>query len=124
MTAGKCHLVDGKVVGTIEGLHYMEDIWKAMTSEQKAQVMSFCKDKNARHSVKVMSTAGSGPAPMDISDQLATLPHAVQSLDSNREGKCWSLSHHTSPHRSGSRSPERSSSCSCGSRAHEGCCRS
>jgi hypothetical protein len=59
-TAGKCRLVDGKVVGTIEGLHYSEDIWKAMTSEQKAQVLLLCKEKSARHSVKAMSTAGSG----------------------------------------------------------------
>ena len=36
MKAVKCRLVDRKVVGTIKGLHYMEDIWKAMTSEQKA----------------------------------------------------------------------------------------
>jgi hypothetical protein len=34
MTAETCHLVDGIVVGTIKGLHYTEDIWKAMTSEQ------------------------------------------------------------------------------------------
>jgi hypothetical protein len=87
MTAGKCHLVDGKVVGTIEGLHYSEDIWKAMASEQKMQVLSLHKEKSAKHSVKAMSTAGSGSAPMDSSDQLATLTRVVQSLNSNWEGK-------------------------------------
>ena len=88
-TAGKCRLVNRKVVGTItiEGLHYSEDIWKAMTSEQKAQVLSLCKEKSARHSVKARSTAGSGTAPTDVSDQLAMLTRAVQSLDSNREGE-------------------------------------
>jgi hypothetical protein len=39
MTAGKCGLVEGKVAGTIEGLHYTKDIWKAITSKQKAQVL-------------------------------------------------------------------------------------
>jgi hypothetical protein len=109
-TVGKCHLVDGKVVGTIEGLHYSKDIWKAMTSEQKVQVLSLCKEKSTKHSVRATSTAGSGSPPMDVSDQLATLTRAVQSLDSNLEGEHWSSPCHTSPHRRGSRSPERSSS--------------
>jgi len=96
-TAGKCCLVDRKVVGTIEGLHYMKDLWKAMTTEQKVQVLSLCKGKSAWRSVKVTSTAGSGPVPMDYSDLLATLMRVVQSLDSNREAERRSSSHHTSP---------------------------
>ena len=87
MTAGKCHLVDGKVVGTIEGLHFMEFIWKTMTSEQKSQVLSLNKDKSALCSVKVTSTAGSRPILMDVSNQLTTLTRVVQSLNSNWEGK-------------------------------------
>jgi hypothetical protein len=98
MTAGKHCLVDGKMVGDIEGLHYTEDILIAMTSEQKVQVLSLCKSKSASHAVKLASTAGSRLAPMDISDQLATLMCVVQSLDSNREGKHQSLIHHNSPH--------------------------
>jgi hypothetical protein len=58
-TAEKCRLVDGKMVGTIEGLHYTKDIRKAMTSEQKVQVLWLHKNKSARCAVKVMSTAGS-----------------------------------------------------------------
>jgi hypothetical protein len=85
-TAGKCRLVDRKVVGTIKGLHYSEDIWKAMTSEQKAQVLLLCKETSARCSVKATSTAVSGSALMVVSDQLAMLTHAVQSLNSNRDG--------------------------------------
>ena len=73
MTAGKCRLVDGKVVGTIEGLHNSEDIWKTMTSEQKAQILSLCKEKSVRRSAKVTNTARSGTAPMDMFDQLVTL---------------------------------------------------
>ena len=79
MTAGRCRLVDGKVGGIIVGLHYSKDIWKAMTSEQKAQVLSLCKEKSARRSVKATSTAGSETAPMDVFNQLATLTRAVQS---------------------------------------------
>ena len=71
------------MVGAIEGIHYSIEIWQAMTSEQKVQVLSLCKEKSVRCSVKVTSSVGSGPIPMDISDQLATLTRAVQSLDSN-----------------------------------------
>ena len=76
-------MVDRKVAGTIEGLHYSKDIWKAMTSEQKALVLSLHKEKSAQRSVKATSTARSGTAPMGVSNQLAALTQAVQSLDSN-----------------------------------------
>ena len=32
---GKCHLVNGKVVGPIEGLHYDESMWKTITNKQR-----------------------------------------------------------------------------------------
>ncbi len=96
--AGKCHLVDRRVVGTVEGLHYGEDLWKAMTLEQKVQVLLLCKEKSTQCSVKATSTAGSGPVPMNITDQFAALICAVQSLDSNSEGKRRSSSCHNSPH--------------------------
>jgi hypothetical protein len=77
MTTGKLRLADGKVVGTIEGLHYSEELWKAMTPEQRAQCLSFCKAKSASRTVKAASTAGSGTIPMDVS--------GLQSLNSNQE---------------------------------------
>ena len=40
---GKCRLVSDKVVGTIEGLHYKEEIWRAMSKEQKEKVLELCK---------------------------------------------------------------------------------
>lgn len=57
MTAGQCCLVDGKVVGTIEGLHYTKDIWKAITSEQKVKILLLYKSKSMSPAMKVMSTA-------------------------------------------------------------------
>jgi hypothetical protein len=45
-TAGKCHAVGNKVVGTIKGLHYKEDIWKAMSKEQKDKVGELRKAKS------------------------------------------------------------------------------
>ena len=124
-TTGKLRLVDGKVVGTIEGLHYSEELWKAMTSEQRAQCLSLRRSRRDNRTAKATSTAGSGPVPMDVSGQLETLTRAVQSLDSNREGGPRSSGSHASPRRrgSGSHDRERSSSRSRGSHqsgAHEG----
>ena len=96
-TTGKLRLADRKVVGTIEGLHYSEELWKAMTPEQRAQCLSLCKAKSAKHTAKATSTAGSGLVPMDVSNQLGSLMRAVQSLDSNRGGRHQSSSHHASP---------------------------
>ena len=67
MTAGKCH---GKVVGAVEGIHYTKVIWKAMTSEQKVQVLLLHKNKSTRCTVKATSTVGYGPTLMDVSNQL------------------------------------------------------
>ncbi len=44
-TAGKCRVVGGKVVETVEGLHYTDDVWKAMTPEQKSKVVELRKAK-------------------------------------------------------------------------------
>jgi transposase-like protein len=95
----KPHLVDRNMEGTIEGLRYSKELWKAMTSEQEVQVLLLCKSKDAMCAVKLSNTAaaGSEPIPMYVSDQLATLTCAVQSLDSNREGEHQPMSHVNSP---------------------------
>jgi hypothetical protein len=85
-TAGKCHVVGDKVVGTIEGLHYKEEIWKAMSKEQKDKVVELHKAKSAGHAVKAATTTTAGTVLMDVLDQLQTLTRAVQSLDSGRDG--------------------------------------
>ena len=38
-TTGKCRIDGGKVVGTIEGLHYEEDTWNVMSPMQKVEVV-------------------------------------------------------------------------------------
>ena len=95
-TAGKCHVVGNKVVGTIEGLHYKEDIWKAMSKEQKDKVVELRKAKSAGSAMKAATTNTAGTIPMDMSDQLQTLTCAVQSLDSSRDGGRRSMDRHTS----------------------------
>ena len=89
-------MVGNKVVGTIEGLHYKEEIWKAMAEEQKDKVVELHKAKSAGRAVKAATTTTAGTAPMDMSDQLQTLTCAVQSLDSSRDGGRWSTDCHTS----------------------------
>ena len=84
-TAGKCHVVGGKVVGTVEGRHYTDEIWKAMSKEQKAKVAELHKVQITEHAVKAASSAPAGTAQMEVmSDCLQTLTHAVQSLDTGQ----------------------------------------
>jgi hypothetical protein len=109
-TAGKCHVVGDKVVGTIEGLHYKEDIWKAMSQEQRDKVVELHKAKSAGRAVKAATMTTAGSVPMDVSDQLQTLTRAVQSLDSSIDGGRRSTDRQTSSHRCGERSRSRSSS--------------
>jgi hypothetical protein len=122
-TAGKCHKVGNEVVGTLEGLHYKEDIWKAMSREQRDKVVELRKAKSADLALKAATTTTAGHILMDVLDQLQTLTRAVQSLDSSRNGGCWSTDCQTSSHRSGKHSRSRSSSRLHGSRqsrAHAG----
>ena len=72
-TTGKLCLVDRKVVGTLEGLHYYEELWKAMTPEQRVQCLLLHKAESAKSRAKAASTAGSGLIPMDVSVQLESL---------------------------------------------------
>jgi hypothetical protein len=122
-TAGKCRTVSDKVVGTIEGLHYKEEIWKAMSKEQKDKVVELCKAKSSGRTVKATSMTTSGTILTDNSDQLQTLTRAVQSLDSSRDGGRWSTDHHASSRQRGDRFRSRSSIRSHGSHqlgAHAG----
>ncbi len=89
-------MVGNKVVRTIEGLHYKEEIWKAMSKEQKDKAEELCKPRSAGHAVKAASTAPAGPIPMNVLDQLQMLTCTVQSLDSRRDCGHWSTDHHTS----------------------------
>ena len=57
-----------------------------MTYEQKAQVLLLHKEKSTNHSVKAISTTGSGPGLVDVSDQLAMLTFVIQTLHSNWGG--------------------------------------
>ena len=79
-------MVGDKVVETIEGLHYKEDIWKAMSKEQRDKVVELRKAKSAGRAVKAATTTTTGPVPMDVLDQLQTLTCAVQSLNFSRDG--------------------------------------
>ena len=56
-TAGKCCVVGGKVVGTVEGLHYTDDVWKAMTPEQKSKVVKLHKAKKQERAVRAVSSS-------------------------------------------------------------------
>ncbi len=74
-----------KVVGTIEGLHYTDEVWKAMSSEQKSRVVKLRKANKQSRAVRAVSSSTAGPVPMDMSDQLESLTRAVQSLDSSKD---------------------------------------
>jgi hypothetical protein len=119
-------MVGDKVVGTIEGLHYKEEIWKAMSKEQKEKVVELRKAKSAGGAVKAATTASARTIPMDVSDQMKTLTCAIKSLDSSRDSGRRSANHHASSCQHGECSRSRSSSHLHGSHqlgAHAGCCR-
>ena len=122
-TAGKCRVVGGKVVGTVEGLHYSDDVWKAMTPAQKSRVVELRKAKKQERAVRAVSSSTAGPVPIDVSDQLHSLTRAVQSLDSSKDSGRRSADRHSESRRGGGGSRSRSSSRSHGthqSGAHAG----
>ena len=91
-------MVGNKLVGTIKGLHYKEEIWKAMSKEQKVQVVELRKARKNERAVKATSTAPADSIQMEVmSDRLENLTHVVQSLDSSRDGGLWSGDSHTCP---------------------------
>jgi len=59
-------MVGRKVVGNMEGLHYTDDIWKAISKEQEAKVTEFQNTWHEEHAVKAASSADTGPVLMDF----------------------------------------------------------
>jgi hypothetical protein len=117
-------MTGNKVVGTIEDLHYKEEIWKAMSKGQKDKVVELRKANCSGGAVKAATTTTAGTIPMDMLDQLQALTHAVQSLDSSRDGGRQLTDRHASSGQRGDRSRCRSSSPLHGSHqsgAHAGC---
>ena len=53
---GKLRLKQGKVVGTIEGLHYEKDIWMAMTKEQRDKAVALHQAKSLQQAAKAATT--------------------------------------------------------------------
>jgi hypothetical protein len=75
MTAGKCCLVDGKVVGTNEGLHHIEDIWKAMTSEMiLGEFAQMCKEVSCYLQITEPYFHGLAPPSMRFGNSRRVLP--------------------------------------------------
>ena len=85
LTAGKLHLEGGKVVGTIEGLHYDKSIWDAMTKEQRDKAVELRKAKSSRRAAKAATTSGSNPPLSAVSDKVDKLTRAVKRLKTSME---------------------------------------
>ncbi len=81
MTTGKLHLEGGKVVGTIEGLHYDKSIWMAMTKEQRDKAVALHQAKSFQRAAKVATTLGLTVPISKVLDKIDKLAHAVKSLD-------------------------------------------
>ena len=60
-TAGKLRLEGGKVMGTIEGLHYDKSIWDAMTKEQRDKAVELPKAKSSQQVARAVMTSGLNP---------------------------------------------------------------
>ena len=122
-TMGKLHIEGGKVVGTIEGLHYEKNIWMAMTKEQRDKAVVLHQAKSSQRVAKAATTSGSTVPISEVSDKIDKLARAVKSLDTKSAGRSRSKDHPSSSHRSYDRSRSGSSSQSCGSNqsgAHSG----
>ena len=109
VTTGKCRLEGGKVVGTLEGLHYEEGIWNAMTPAQKSEVIRL-RRRPAQRSVQVATTTGTDVPMSDVSDSIVRLTRAVESLETSRDGDGRSHGSHSGSRRRGDRSRSGSSS--------------
>jgi hypothetical protein len=110
MTAWKCGLESRKVVGTLEGLHYDETIWKTMSREQRDKVLSLFQAKSSTRVAKAAKTSLSAAPLSEVSDKIESLSRTVKSLESNRDGDHWSSDHQPSSCRCKSHSWSRSSS--------------
>ena len=85
VTTGKCRIESGKVVEMLEGLHYKEGIWNAMTTVQKSKVICLHR-RLVRRSVQVATTSGTNVPMSDVSDSITRLTRAIESLETSREG--------------------------------------
>ena len=94
VTTGKCRMEGGKVVGTLEGLHYEEGIWNAMTTAQKSEVMQLHR-KPVQRSVQAATSSGTNVPMSDVSDSIVRLTRAIKSLETLREGNGHSHGSHS-----------------------------
>ena len=83
MTAKKCCLEGGKVVGNLEGLHFDETIWKAMSREQRDNVLLLYQAKSATRTAIVVTTSLTAAPLSEMSDKIELLTRAFKSLESN-----------------------------------------
>lgn len=79
-TKGKCRLEGGKVVGTLEGLHYEENIWMAMIRKQREKVVALRKSTGSKRVIAAATTSGSEIPASAVADSVAKLATAVEAL--------------------------------------------
>ena len=72
-TTGKLHLEDGKVLGTIEGLHYDKSIWMAMTKEQRDRAIALHQTKSSQRAAKATKTLRSTVPVSKVLDEIDKL---------------------------------------------------
>ena len=73
-------------MGTLEGLHYKEGIWNAMSKVQKSEVIWLHRNRLAQRSVQAATTSGTNVPMSDVSDSIVRPTRAVESLETSREG--------------------------------------
>lgn len=89
--ARKCHVENGRVVGTVEGLSYSKEIWSAMSVKQRKQVMELQQLKpSSGCGVKAATSSGADAQLTTIMDSISQLTRAVKSLESTWDVVCWS----------------------------------
>ena len=81
MTTGKLHHEGGKVVGTIEGLHYDKSFWIAMTKEQRDKAVVLHQAKSSQWAAKAEMTSRSTVPMSKVLDKIDKLACAVTSLN-------------------------------------------
>jgi hypothetical protein len=78
--AVKCCLKGGKVVGTLEWIHYDETIWKGMSKEQRDKILSLCQAKSATRVAKAVTTSLTAAPLSEVLDKIESLTHAINLL--------------------------------------------
>jgi hypothetical protein len=75
---GKLSIENGRVVGTLEGLHYEASIWEAMTKEQRSTVVNLRKEKGqAAKRRRVAQVSTTSPT---ASETPKLYPYTIQSI--------------------------------------------